>query len=228
MKLIFMSAFLAMTALVGGTPDLTKDGTFGFPQAKAKVLCDRKDVRLSAWNNTTHLYIQAVLWDDNEGDAKSTEAARQVKDGSVLVLDLDNNKKQTAKVDREYSLNADVTMPGLWYSIAVSASKTTPLLDDSKGRGSVRYVDAGKGRKVRIDSYFLPLSELGRNPGDTIRVAYWARSVKPKFIANSTGFKGASYFANQIPPAQFHEVEIANDVEDSLDVTQVPDDPRKK
>src|SRR5688500_11354603 len=74
--------------------DLKRDGAFGFPQGNARVLCDNPDLRLSAWNNSEYLFVQAVLWKDDDAALGKTEDNREIGDGSTLILDLDGNGKQ--------------------------------------------------------------------------------------------------------------------------------------
>src|SRR5262245_16936354 len=70
-------------------PDLKRDGAFGFQQKDATVLCDTRDLRLSAFNDSQYLFVQAVLWNDHEDVAGETEDGRKIGDDSALLLDLD-------------------------------------------------------------------------------------------------------------------------------------------
>jgi hypothetical protein len=214
----------------GPQPDLKRGGAFAFPQGKATVLLDRKDLRLSSWNNGTHLYVQAVLWEDNDADGIETDklSGQQFKDGSNLLLDLNNDGKLTPKIDRYYTLDMNVRGPGLRYVIPLSDFEETEMKGDSKGRGAVRYVDGGAGKKLRVDSYLIPLEEVRKKPGDTIRVAYWARSARPRITLNSVGFESdRDYHSSRLPWGKFQELKLSPRTE-ALDVTQVPDEDRKK
>jgi WD40 repeat protein/thiol-disulfide isomerase/thioredoxin len=201
--------------------DLKKQGAFGFPQGKATVLCDTKDLRLSAWNDVAHLYVQAVLWSDDDDSLGETDDGRPIGDGSVLSLDIDADQKVTPNVDRDYMLNPWPALPGLRYTVALGQNANTAIQGDTKGRGAVRYLGAA-GKKVRVDSYFIPLAEIGRKPGDKIRFAYWGSSVKPELTLNSVGFEGpARYYAFNLPRAKYHELTLA-DRPASVDAKEVP------
>ena len=206
-------------------PDIKKDGAFAFPQAQATVLCDEKELRLSAWNDAKYLYVQAVVWDDGN-DVILRKGGKTVWGKSVLRIDVDADQKTTPNVDRDYSLSPNPSQRGLWYQIIVSANPflLTTLKKDSKGRGAMRYVDAGSGKQVRVDSYVITLEELGKKPGEKIRFAYWARSAKPEQTINSVGFKStdASNTQFHLPLRTFHEITLA-DRPASLDIAQVPD-----
>jgi WD40 repeat protein/thiol-disulfide isomerase/thioredoxin len=201
--------------------DLKKQGAFGFPQGKATVLCDTKDLRLSAWNDAAYLYVQAVLWADNDDSLGETDDGRPTGDGSVLSLDLDADQKVTPNVDRDYMLNPWPGLPGLRYTVPLGQNANTAIQGDAKGRGAARYLGAG-GKKVRVDSYLIPLAEIGRKPGDKIRFAYWGSSVKPELTLNSVGFEGRGrYYAFNLPSAKYHELTLA-DRPASVDAKEVP------
>jgi hypothetical protein len=93
-------------------PDPRRDGAFDFPQAQATVLCDEPDLRVSAWNDASYLYIQAILWkDDNDALDKSADG-RPIGDWGALSLDVDADGKVTPERDLEYCLNPWVGQPG--------------------------------------------------------------------------------------------------------------------
>jgi thiol-disulfide isomerase/thioredoxin len=201
--------------------DLKTQGAFGFPQERATVLCDTKDLRVSAWNDAAHLYVQAVLWTDGDDALGETNDGRAIGDSANLTLDVDADRKDTPKVDRTYSLNPWPSQPGLRYVIVVRQGATTGLMGDTKGRGGIRYPDVG-GKKVRVDSFLIPLAEIGRTPGDKVRFAYWGSSPKPKLTVNSVGFaRQGTYYSHHLPTDQYHELTLA-DRPPSLDVRAVP------
>jgi thiol-disulfide isomerase/thioredoxin len=203
-------------------PDLKKEGAFGFPQDKATVLCDTKDLRVSAWNDAAHLYVQAVVWGDGDDSLGETRDGRKIGDYSTLLVDADADGKPTPKVDRNYTLNPWPTLPGLRYQVLVSETGSTGLQGDSKGRGSIHYAQTAAG-KVRVDSYVIPLAEIGRKPGDKIRFAYYASSPKPELTLNSIGFAPAGrYYSHSLPRDKYHEWTLA-DRPATLDAKKVPD-----
>ena len=53
------------------------------------------------------------------------------------------------------------------------------------------------GRRVRVDNYLIPLSEIEREPGQTIRLAFWARSAVPPILLNSVGYASSSEYCGK-------------------------------
>jgi thiol-disulfide isomerase/thioredoxin len=204
-------------------PDLKRDGAFAFPQAKAKVLCDKKELRLSVWNDAKYLYVQAILWTDGDDSLGETPDGRPIGDTSCLRLDVDADQKATPNVDRDYLLNPWPSFPGLRYSVVLGELASSYIKSDSKGRGAIRYLAAGKGKRVRVDSFAIPLAEIGKKPGDKIRLAYWGQSPKPALTVNSIGYMGrGTYYAHVLPRNMYHEITLA-DRAASLDLAKVPD-----
>jgi thiol-disulfide isomerase/thioredoxin len=203
--------------------ELRERGAFAFPQKDAKVLCDNADLRLSAWNNQEYLFAQAVLWNDDDPSLGKTEDNREIGDHSDLMLDLDAAGKVTPNVDRNYLLNPWPELGGLHYNIWLGEGSTTPIQSDSKGRGAIRYVDISAGKKVRVDSFLIPLAEISRRVGDKIRLCYWGYSPKPPLTVNSVGYEraGRAYYGYHIPRSQYHEYVLAEGRE--IDVAEVPD-----
>jgi thiol-disulfide isomerase/thioredoxin len=212
----------SLTALALG-PDLKTDGAFGFPQKQATVLCDTPELRLSAFSDAGYLYVQAVVWKDGDSTKGETDDGREIGDNSTLRIDADADKKITPKVDRSYSLDPWPALAGLHYSVELGEGSSTGLQRDSKGRGAVSYVDA-EGAKVRVDSFLIPLQEINRKAGETVRVAYYGKSMKPDLLVNSVGFvrEGKPYYSHHLPLDKFHDLPLA-DRPAVIDVQQVPE-----
>jgi len=188
-------------------PSLARDGAFGFPQAKAQVLFDDPDLRVSVYNDARYLYVQAIVWNDADDTLGETEDGRAVGDRSYVHLDVDANAAITPNVDRIYSVN-------MWPHRQLST--------DSAGRGCVKYFDTGRGTVARVDSFLIPLSEIGRQPGQTVRFAFWARSPEPPLIVNSLGIQDTDpYTGYTLPRQSYHQITLAGGPE-SLDPTAVP------
>lgn len=204
--------------------ELRANGAFGFPQKDSKVLCDQPILRFSVWNNDEYLFSQAVLWTDDDASLGKTEDNREIGDNSVFMLDLDADGKRTPNVDRDYMLNPWPRLSGMHYQIWLSARSTTGINSDSKGRGAVRYVELSDGRRVRVDTYLIPLSEISRKVGDKIRLCYWGYSPKPSLTVNSAGFEraGKNYYAFSIPLSEYHDYVLGKGGE--IDVVSVPED----
>jgi hypothetical protein len=205
-------------------PGLERDGAFGFPQAQAQVVYDQKDtLRVSVWNNAEFLYVQAIVWGDDEDVQAEESDGRPRGDSSVLSLDVDADQAPTPRVDRNYALNPFADLPGLRYYVVLSKTGTSGLKDDSGGRGAIRHIDAGDGRRVRVDSFAVPLSEIQKRPGEKIRLAYWASSRQPSRLLNSVGFSSDKpYYAYNLPQAKYHEVTLSTRSA-PFDLAQVPE-----
>ncbi len=228
-KHLFILCTLAIVKIYGADEvlksvgDLRENGAFAFPQKEATVLCDRPDLRFSIWNNADYLFAQAVLWTDADASLGKTDDNREIGDWSVLMLDLDADGKATANVDRNYMLNPWPGMEGQHYVVVLGEGGTTGIQSDSKGRGSIRYLKTADGRQIRVDNYLIPLSEISRQVGDKIRLAFWGSSPKPLLTVNSTSYDraGKSYYSHNIPRLQYSEFVLAKG--GGLDATQIPE-----
>ena len=207
--------FLLWTFLAGaGLPtegQLRKDGAFLFPQVRASILSDTKELRVSAWNSDGLLYVQAVLWSDNSDAIGTDDEGRQNGDWSILSLDLDADQKVTANVDRSYVLNQKLSEAGLSYSLMLGRHSHTTNRSDSSGVGAVCYVNLQGGRKVRVDSYVLPLKELGRRSCETVRVCYQGWSATPDFKVSTACDTNSSPddSCSHIPVTGYQEVALS-------------------
>jgi thiol-disulfide isomerase/thioredoxin len=202
---------LTSAACAAGPVDLKTDGAFGFPQAAAVVLCDTPDLRLSAACDGKNLFVQAVLWKDNDAAPGLTDDGRKIGDNSTLVVDADADGAITKDVDRNYALDPWPSLPGLHYSVQLGGDMSTGLQGDSKGRGSIQYVDSAGG-KVRVDTYLIPLDEIKRAPADHVKIGYWASSTTPDLVVNSVGFvptdPAKKYWPHNLPLASLHDVDL--------------------
>jgi len=196
--------------------DLKREGVFGFPQAQATVLYDRPDLRVSAWNDASYLYVQAILWKDDRDEYEPKDGG----DEGMLILDVDANNKVTPQRDRVYCVWPSIA--GLQYLVYLSENTWTGLRNDSKGRGAVRYLDQGRGTRVRVDSFVIPLDEIGRRPSETIRLAYMGTSPHTNVTVNSVAYhRAGTYHFFDLPGTSFHALTLS-DRPSTLDVTQVP------
>ena len=213
--------------ILAGQENFKRDGAFGFPQAQAQVLCDQEKLRVSAISNGEHLYVQAILWGDDD-DAVGVIDGRETGDLATIVLDLDSDGTRTPTVDRTYSLSKiPQSRQGLHYSVVVSDRGSTRLFDDSIGRGSIEYAASTEGKRTRIDCFLIPLAELGKKTGESLRLAYWGRSPKPDLIVNSIGFDSESpYSPTVLPMEKFHNVKLADGP--AFDSTLVPEGRKPK
>lgn len=85
------------------------------------------------------------------------------------------------------------------------------------GRGAIRFVRLADGRRVRVDTYLIPLAELSRHPGDQIRIYYSANSPKPPLLLNSARFDSGGY--SNFEKGQPYVLGKGRDI----DPTKVPD-----
>lgn len=212
------------------SPELRQNGAFGFSQATAKILRDSKEARFSAWSNPEWLYVQIVVWADDD-DALGTMAGTTTSDTSILALDLNADQQDTPQVDRKYHLNPipmlrpqPPLLRGLYYQIYTENNPRPPLASDSKGRGSIQYVRAADGKKIRVDSFLIPLTELGRKAGDKIRLILSGESVAPNFGFNSGGLStnGRPRFYTSMPKQTYHEFTLGEQT-GTINPALVPD-----
>jgi thiol-disulfide isomerase/thioredoxin len=200
-----------------------ENGVFGFPQKQAKVFCDTADLRLSVWNNDQYLYVQAVLWRDNDSALGKTEDGRTIGDNSDLRLDVNAAGKLTPNVDRTYMLNPWPGMSGLYYQIWINRGTSTFIKSDTAGCGAIRYVQTPEGKKFRVDIYLIPLKEISRHVSDKIGLCYCGESPQPVLAVNSVGYEkdGRPYNGFSIPYAWYHSYVLSTGSELALD--SVPD-----
>ena len=119
-------------------------------------------------------------------------------------------------------LNPWPNYTGLRYVIAKGPRSTTGIMSDSKGRGAIRYVVTPEGRKIRVDSYLIPLKEISRKVGDKIRLVYYGNSPQPDLTVNSVGYDPKHpYYSFNIPMPIYHDYSLIRG--DALSASQVPD-----
>jgi len=215
---------VATVAAHGEGADLRAHGAFGFPQERATVLCDTPDLRVSMVTSATHLYVQAILWNDDDDATGETADGRTIGDSGSLLFAVDPGGRVTANVDRTYHLSPWPAMPGLHYSVQLGGNASTGLQGDSKGRGAVAYVRISDTERVRVDSFLIPYDEIGRGVGDAVRIAYWGSSPSPELTVNSVGYKPARegrYWSHQLPRADWHTITLTDGPE--IDGGAVPE-----
>lgn len=210
--------------------DLKTNGAFGFPQKDARVLHDDKNLRFSLTNDPDYLFAQAILWNDEDPSNLTLTNGKTVNDYSSIMFLSGSDKKRTPDVDRIYSVNPLPHLRGLYYSVVKDSAKlglgrdkfvSSPLQNDSRGRGRIDYISTAQGRIVRVDSYLIPLMEISKRQGDTIKTCYFGYSPKPALIANSVGFNpNEPYYDYQIPIDMYPRVQL--DMRASINVTGWP------
>lgn len=215
------TAFAPLIFLLAGT-DVVRDGSFGFPQGQAIVLCDRADLRVSVWNNREVLFVQAVLWNDGDDTLGETRDGRTIGDNAALGLDVNADGRHTADVDRIYHLNPWPSRPGLRYQVAAPNGATTHFRHDSSGRGCISYLPTADGRRARVDTFVIPLAELGTAPGRALRLVYFTHSPVPSLRLDSAGFQpGTTYYIKNVPLHLYQPIVLV-DRATPLEVSVVP------
>jgi hypothetical protein len=205
--------------------ELRENGAFAFPQKDAKVLYDGPDLRFSVWNNAEYLFAQAIAWTEGPVVSTQTNDTRfTMDDWSVFMLDMDADQKVTYRIDRTYLLNSPIGLKGLLCSIELSEKSITTLMNDSNGRGGIRHMETSNGKKVRVDTYLIPLEEIHRHLGDKIRVSYSGFSPKTLLNVNSAGVKldPKDIDCSHIPFSKYHDYVFTTGAK--IDATQVPED----
>lgn len=209
LALFFVTPLVTAYQVSLSLSDLRNNGAFGFPQQYAIVLCDRLDLKVSVCNNDEWLYVQAIIWQDGDDSLGKTDDGREIGDYSSLMFSFSNGSKRVAKKDRNYYLNPWPGIKGLRYTIILSENSSTALKDDSKGLGAIRYVSTSEGNRLRIDSYLVPLTEIGRKAGERIKLCYYGSSPLPEFTIHSSGSKSVHlYFNHQVPVRAYNELDL--------------------
>jgi hypothetical protein len=196
-------------------PELRTTGAFGFPQGDARILCNKPALRFSVWNNDKYLFAQAVLWTDDDSSLGKYANGNEFGDYSRLMLDLDDNGKDTPDLDRIYTLNGR-HYPGLSYRISKSPGVGTGTKSDSEGRGAIRYVQTSDKKRVRVDTYLIPLQEISRRAGDRIGICYYGSSPKPRLSINSVTFD------SRMPQNKYREY-VLTTMGGAIDIMKVPE-----
>jgi|SRR5579859_435366 len=209
----------ALSAAFGGetdlyVPNLRATGAFGFPQRGATLLCDRPDLRVAVWSNDQYLFAQAILWKDGDSLLGKDPQGQPIGDYSHLLLDLDDNGRDTPDVDRVYRLNQRPYESGLRFIIWKDGGAQTGS-NDSTGRGAVRYVGTSTAKRVRVDTYLIPLQEISKRVGDKIGICYYAYSPAPPLSINSVTL------GNYEPHSVYREYTLSPG--GSIDAAKVPD-----
>lgn len=202
--------------------EISTEAAHGLAISQGKLLCDSDELRVHAWNDSTHLIVQAVAWKDGDETLGETADGRKIGDRGTLILDLDNNRKRTPRIDRSYSLNPWPTIPGLRYSIPYERGASSHIKGDSIGRGCIRFEPNGD-KRVRVDTYVVPLSEVGLKVGQTISLAVLVASPSPEFVANSVGYQSSRpvYYAHSLPYEKFHEYTLINS-DSAIESSKIP------
>jgi hypothetical protein len=228
------SAIVILISLAGMAPEpaessllgLKRDGAYGFPQAQAKVLWDDADLRFSVWNDAQYLFVQAIVWKDDDDTLGETSDGRSIGDTAALSILVDPAGQETVLKDRVYYVNPWPHKSGLYYGARLSAGAWTTLRLDLRSRGSVRYVMVDGERKVRVDSMLIPLTSLAKKPGETLWLAYHGMSPHPRLTVNSVGYRPPAsekgYYVYNLPREKYHKLQLVERPA-GLDLKQVPD-----
>jgi thiol-disulfide isomerase/thioredoxin len=220
-----IAAAIVWTVPAGGQSGalrLARDGAFGFPQAAATVLIDNADYRVSLYNDDRYLFVQSVVWGDADDALGRTVDGRAIGDRTNLYVDVDG--QITPNVDRVYLVNYLPDYPGLYYQVLLGDHRRTHVRQDSAGRAAIRYLDAAGRGQVRVDSILIPLSEIGRQAGQSVRVAVWTRSEHPDLTLNSLGVPEPPGVGGSGLPTRSYHVATLLAGRPSLDPTLVPRD----
>lgn len=127
----------------------------------------------------------------------------------------------TKNAIRAYLLNPWPNLPGLHYIVS-NGLRTKPIQSDTGGRGAIRYVATPAGRRIRVDSFLIPLQEITPAGSNAIRLVYYANSPQPQITVNSAGFDpGRGYFGAEIPLASYQDYFLGDG--GMLSASYVPD-----
>lgn len=217
--LMFFAAGNAQTTF--SASEIKSNGISGFPQASAKVLVDNADLRVSIANDSEYLAIQAIIWKDNDNASGQNSVGQPSGDYSALLTTNNKGSRLEPDEDRTYFLDPLPDMTGLYYStysgkrtfvttlgngrrVTFKAEASSPLKGDSKGKGKIEYIHV-EGRTIRVDTFVIPISELGKHAMSNLRACYFVSSSVPILKFNSCGYTGANDYFSQDIPAKYYQ-----------------------
>lgn len=149
-------------------------GAFGFPQSSAKVIIDSKGTsgtRVSVASDAHYLYVQAVHF--RESTATLSQQPSQMDRASLSLI----RPGATSVPDVQFWLNEYYDARGLVMTVPRPRAQGGGARRlDSEGRASIRWARNGSSSLIRIDSFLIPLSEIGCAPGDSIQFAAYRYS----------------------------------------------------
>jgi len=190
----------------------------------AKVFCDNEHLKLSAYNDSRYLYVQAAIYGDGISEGiRAISQGRKIADYSQISFDMDADGRRTPQKDREFSVNPLVSMEGLYYDVVVSDRATTSLKKAADGDGKIIYRPVGGDKVVRFDRYAIALSDLFVDGGgQTIKFCFYAYSENPMFEINSAGYNRfgkdflntsgtKKYYGYGVPLKLYHSYEFCNE-----------------
>lgn len=229
--LLFAIGTHAQTSL--SVSEIKTNGVGGFPQKSATLLVDSENFRVSIANDSNYLAVQAIVWNDDNDESGKNSAGQTSGDYSALVTAIGNGDKLEPNIDRVYYVNPRPQRKGLYYTIYLGKRKVTEtlpngkevtyeaeassrLINDTKGKGKIEYVTAD-GRKVRVDTMLIPLSEFGGKSLKEIRLCYFASSPNPALKFNSCGYEPRTdYFDFNIPVKAYRKFVLKTDLVDEF------------
>ncbi len=208
-----------------GVIDIRRDGAFGFPQAKARVLFENADFRVSAWSDDKYLLVQAVVWaGDGETRVQELVDAKGVKrtftgmDLSGLVFDVTNTQEAGVPTRRCYYIQPNSFSCERWSTM--NDRPTYMGMPAYAGRGAIRYVASEAGKFTRIDSFLIPILDVNKTPGNSVSLAYIGYSAKSNQRRNSIGVsENLSHIS--FPLEKCHVVALSKE-KSTFDPKQIP------
>lgn len=225
---VLLLTFAAYGQNAPSISELKTNGANGFPQKNAKILMDDENIRVSILNDANYLAVQSIVWNDNNDQTGENSIGQTAGDYSSLLFTTKKGNKRNPETDRDYFVNPLPHKKGLFYTtysgkvkfiktlpngrkVEYKAEATSPLKSDSNGKAKIEYINLKEGRKVRIDTMLIPLSEINRKSGDTIRVCYLISSPVPALKFNSCGFQSKKdYFNLDIPSKYYRTLVLEN------------------
>lgn len=228
--MIILATFFSCTAQTKiSTASLKTDGAVGFPQKDAEIIVDNKELKLSFVNSDDYLLIQAIVWQDNDDTNGLDEKGLAIGDRSSVTFLLGSNKKRTPHADRVYLINPWPDDLGLNYQIlrdpvrsesGVELQAFSVLQRNSLGKGQINHIRTSDGKIIRVDTYLIPLAELGKVAGDNFPISFYAASPKPDMIVSSMAFSiYKKYYDFQIPLTEYKSIHLKKDAR--IDVAKV-------
>jgi hypothetical protein len=182
--------------------DLNENGAGGFPQSQAEVLFDTEDLKVSILNDASYLAIQAIVWKDDSPEQLPDSAGRLLTDHSSLIAFWGDRSSLQPRAGRTFSINPWPNKLGLHHQIYLGKRARSAVMPDGtkrtvevdaysglqrnwRGLGKIEYLYVGGGRRVRVDTMLVSLSEINKAPDGILQVCYRVNSPSPQLRLRS-------------------------------------------
>lgn len=197
--------------------DVLLSGVFEAAARDWILLCDHPQLSVGFWNDHENLHVRAIVWNDGD-DTTGPGVGRELEVGDYSVLQFHFGEGAAREAgDLNVVLNPWPHMKGPFLTRQLSEQSTSRLQELPGALASIRYAHDIMGKKVRTETYNLPLSELGLQPGASFRLSFYAHSAVPLFATScASGFQRGRFYPHAIPVTRYRQVTLHLEEGESL------------